>query len=199
MTIAYQYGDALYLNITNECPCDCVFCIRNEGDGINPGQSLRLNHEPSLDEIKAALAAVDFSKYREIVFCGYGEPTCRLTILLETAKYLKGTQSLPIRLNTNGLSDLINKGMIPNTASLLAGYIDHVSISLNAPDNQYYRDLCNPRFGDMAYDALLDFARDCKDYVPQVTFSVLESALEEGILEKCQAICNSMDIPLRVR
>ncbi|MCL2421826.1 MAG: TatD family nuclease-associated radical SAM protein, partial [Defluviitaleaceae bacterium] len=184
MTIAYQYGDALYLNITNECPCDCVFCIRNEGDGINPGQSLRLNHEPSLDEIKAALAAVDFSKYREIVFCGYGEPTCRLTILLETAKYLKGTQSLPIRLNTNGLSDLINKGMIPNTASLLAGYIDHVSISLNAPDNQYYRDLCNPRFGDMAYDALLDFARDCKDYVPQVTFSVLESALEEGILEK---------------
>jgi len=199
MTIAYQIGDSLYLNITNQCPCDCIFCIRNETDGINPGQSLWLDHEPTVAEIKAALSAVDFEAYQEIVFCGYGEPTSRLDVLLDIARFLKETQKLPIRLNTNGLSDLINRSCGQKTAPLLAKYIDMISISLNAPDSLYYRDLCNPSFGEASYEAMLQFARDCKAHFSHVTLSVLENALDKEAMESCRAICDAMDIPLRLR
>ena len=199
MTIAYQIGDSLYLNITNQCPCDCIFCIRNETDGINPGQSLWLDHEPTVAEIKAALSAVDFEAYQEIVFCGYGEPTSRLDVLLDIAQFLKETQKLPIRLNTNGLSDLINRSCGQKTAPLLAKYIDMISISLNAPDSLYYRDLCNPSFGEASYEAMLQFTRDCKAHFSQVTLSVLANALDKEAMESCRAICDAMDIPLRLR
>ena len=33
MTISYEVGNNLYLNLTNKCPCSCTFCIRQNADG----------------------------------------------------------------------------------------------------------------------------------------------------------------------
>ena len=108
MTITYEVGGNLYLNITNRCPCACTFCIRTLCDGAYGSDPLWLEHEPSQEEIFAALEQRDLSQYREVVFCGFGEPTERLDVLLETARYLKQHGVRCIRLNTNGLSDLIH-------------------------------------------------------------------------------------------
>jgi radical SAM enzyme (TIGR04100 family) len=196
MVIAYDYGNALYLNITNRCPCDCVFCLRHYTDGVVPGQSLWLERDPSLDEIKKAIQAVDFSRYDEIVFCGYGEPTERLDALLFAGKIIRGLTNLPVRLNTNGLSDLINK---KKTAFLLAECIDRISISLNAPDKETYNTLCRPVFGEAAYEAIIDFALDCKECIPDVCLSVVERSLNKEQLERCAKICDNLGIKIKKR
>ncbi|MDE7230119.1 MAG: radical SAM protein, partial [Oscillospiraceae bacterium] len=107
MTIFYKFEGKMYINITNGCPCDCVFCIRKNGDSIEDNDSLWLEHEPDLDEICAAFDAFDRSGISEAVFCGYGEPTVRADVLLKTAEYIKANSDMKIRLNTNGLVRLI--------------------------------------------------------------------------------------------
>jgi len=167
---------------------------------MNPGESLWLDHDPSYEEIIAELKLLDFSKYKEIVFCGYGEPTCRLDMLLETARFLKSHQDRPIRLNTNGLGDLVygNDKNDESIAPLMNGLIDSISISLNAPDAESYNALCQPKYKG-AYEALLKFAKDCKKYIPSVTLSVVAHTLDDEAIEKCRKISDSMDIPLRLR
>jgi len=162
---------------------------------MNPGESLWLDHEPSYEEIVAAFKPLDFNKYKEVVFCGYGEPTCRFDMLLEVARFLKSHQDRPIRLNTNGLGDLVYGERI---APLMDGLIDSISISLNSPDAESYKALCQPKYEE-AYEALLKFAKDCKKYIPNVTLSVVASALDDEAIEKCRKISDSMDIPLRLR
>jgi len=184
----------VYLNITNICPCNCKFCLRNEGDGINPNESLWLEHEPTLEEIISELEKLDFTKYKEAVFCGYGEPTERLDIMLKVATFLKS--HLPIRLNTNGLSDLINKD---KTAHKLKGLIDRVSISLNAPNAKLYNSLCLPMFDATAFDAVIQFAKDCKEHIADVVMSVVGSTLTEQDIAECTELCKSLDISLRIR
>ena len=195
MTIAYELGSSLYLNITNKCPLHCSFCLRNSSDGMNYGESLWLPYEPSLEEIMEVLSNINYKLYREVVFCGYGEPTERFEILLECASFLK-SKNIPVRLNTNGLSDLING---KKTSNLLAGLVDSISISLNAPDADTYNKLCDPTFGDGAYEAMLEFAKDCKDFIPEVVLSVVGHSLDNTAIEKCREICDLLDIPLRVR
>lgn len=101
--IAYVLGHTLYLNITNRCPCACDFCIRTHSKSVGTGDNLWLEREPTQTEIMAALAQHDLSQYRELVFCGYGEPTCRLDDLLWVCNKVRGIRDIPIRVNTNGL------------------------------------------------------------------------------------------------
>lgn len=194
MTIAYRLGNALYLNITNKCPCNCRFCIRDSQEGVNPGESLWLPHEPSLTEILDALSEINFKEYSEIVFCGYGEPTERLDVLLECARAFEGC--LPVRVNTNGLSDLING---KKTAPLLAEHVNAVHISLNAPDADSYNDVCRPVFGEGSFEALIQFAKDCRECIPEVKLTVVRHTLDDESVEKCRRLCEDLDIPLRVR
>ena len=196
MTIVYRLGGALYLNITNKCPCNCRFCIRNNAEGINPGESLWLEREPEPEEVINALAGEDIQEYSEIVFCGYGEPTERLSLLLDTARYLKEQKYSPIRLNTNGLSDLING---KKTAPLLAKYIDSISISLNAPDAASYYALCAPVFGEGAFDAMIQFAKECRELIPEVKLSIVDINMDEETVKACRKLAASLDIPLRLR
>jgi TatD family-associated radical SAM protein len=196
MTITYDYGDALYLNLTNRCTCDCVFCLRRYADGVTDGQSLWLEHEPSLEEIEAAINAVRLDRYSEAVFCGFGEPTQRLDMLIHTAQWIKAKSSLPIRLNTNGLSDLINQ---KETAPLLATVVDRISISLNAPDAQTYDALCHPVFANNAYDAIIQFALACKKTSMEVCLSVVGHALSRTQLAQCKDLCQSLGVRLKVR
>ena len=89
MTILYPVGQHLYVNLTNQCPCACTFCIRQNGDGAYGSDSLWLEHAPDFDEVKAAFAKWDLSGFTELVFCGYGEPTEALELLLMSAVYAK--------------------------------------------------------------------------------------------------------------
>ena len=126
MTILYPAKDGLYVNLTNRCPCSCTFCLRQNQDGVYGSDSLWLEHEPSFEEILEELKKQNLTQYNELVFCGYGEPTERLDVLLQVAAYCKrACPSLLIRINTNGLADLIWK---KPTAQQLKGLIDTVSI-----------------------------------------------------------------------
>ena len=146
--IVYTYGNQAYLNITNACPCRCTFCIRNNGDSVGEATTLWFEHIPSIDEIKTEIDAFDFSKYNNsIIICGYGEPTCALDNLTEACKHLK-SKGISIRLNTNGLSDLINKR---ETAKEICEVVDSVSISLNAPTAEKYNEVTRPSFGEKSF------------------------------------------------
>ena len=195
MTILYPVGEHLYVNLTNKCPCACTFCIRQNGDGAYGSDSLWLQHDPSLAEVKKAFEAWNLADFTELVFCGYGEPTEALEILLLTAPYAMTLPGCPpIRLNTNGLSDLIHG---KKTAHLLEGLIDTVSISLNAGTKAEYLAVTRPKW-DNAFEAMQQFASDCKQYVPRVMFTVVDVIPKEEI-EAAQQVSDSLGIPLRVR
>lgn len=193
--IIYTYGGSVYMNITNKCPCSCVFCIRSNGDGLGSAESLWLKKDPTFDEIKAEIDSFDFSPYNEVVFCGYGEPTQALDNLIASAKYLKNKLGLKIRVNSNGLSDLING---KETAKLLEGVVDSISISLNAPDAESYQRVSRSKFGEKAFPAMIKFASDCKKYIPKVKFTVVDVITPDEI-ERSQKIADDMGIQLRVR
>ncbi len=197
MTTLYTLEGSLYINVTNKCPCACVFCIRNNGDTIRESGSLWFeSDEPTAEDIIADFANYDLSEFDSIVFCGYGEPLERIDVVCEVAEYLRSVTDLPIRINTNGLSDLIQGR--EHTALELKGLVDAVSISLNAPDAESYQRVTNSCYGDKSFDAMLKFAAECKEVVDKVTFTVVDIIPKEEIA-RCQKIADNMGIPLRVR
>ena len=195
MTILYDYKGTLYINLTNKCPCACIFCIRQETDHVGNSESLWLDYEPTVEEVKAEFKKIDLNKYDEIVFCGYGEPLVRIDEVIEVSKYIRSISNIKIRVNTNGLSDLIHN---KKTAIMLKDNIDAVSISLNAPNKVRYNEVTRPKFGEKSFGALLEFATDCKKYFKDVKFSVVDEISEEEIYES-QQLAEKMNIPLRVR
>ena len=154
MSIVYDYFGGLYLNITNKCPNACEFCIRNFTNSLGDADSLVLKEDPTIEEVRKELASWDVNSYDEVVFCGYGEPTERLPELLDLARHIKARYGRQIRINTNGLADLI---WGRPTAQDLKGVIDAVSVSMNEADAQKYYDLCHPRFGLKSYDAVIKY------------------------------------------
>lgn len=195
-TISYKVKNGLYLNITNRCPCSCTFCIRNNGSSVYGSEPLWLDHEPSFEEICADLDRYDLNSFAEIVFCGYGEPTERLDTLLDVAAYIRKKSNVPIRINTNGLSDLIHG---ERTAPKLAGLIDAVSVSLNATSPEEYVKLVRPKFGEQSFDAMLAFAKDCREYVPNVRMTIVDTVTSEEEQKRSLSICKEIGVELRIR
>ena len=197
MTATYRVGNGLYVNLTNRCPCACTFCIRQNGDGVYGSGSLWLEREPTADEVCASIEK-NLANCTELVFCGYGEPTERLDALLEVAgRFRAAHPGIPIRVNTNGLSDLIAG---EPTAHRFKGLVDAVSISLNAPTAEEYVVLCRPKFGVAAYPALLKFAEEVKRYVEDVTLTVVGTdALTPEKESACRRIAREHGVLLRVR
>ena len=195
--VFYDYGGGLYANITNQCPCRCEFCIRDMVDSLGDADSLWLKREPSLEEIFELLGEWNLSRYSEVVFCGYGEPTARLDELLAVARHIKANYNIKIRINTNGLSDLLNGR---ETAPELEGVIDAVSISLNTSDAAKYNALCHPVYGEDAFGEILEFTRKVKQYVPDVTMSVVGGTIPAEDVEKCRKIATKdLGVKFRVR
>lgn len=194
--IVYTFEGSVYLNITNACPCRCKFCIRNNGDSVGDAKTLWFDkHNPDFEEIKKAIDEFDFANYeKSVIFCGYGEPTCNLDALLKTGRYLK-EKGFNIRINTNGLSDLINKR---STAKEICEIADTVSISLNAPTAEKYNDISQPVYGEKSFDALIKFALECKELGVTVKLTVVDVISKEDIAD-CQKLADSLGIPLRVR
>lgn len=197
-TYAYRVGDGIYLNLTNRCTNRCTFCIRNNGDGAYGSDSLWLNHEPSAEEVLAAVQDLlgEGGTCKEFVFCGYGEPTMRMDVLLQVAAKLKATYSLPIRLNTNGQAMLYGAA---DSIPRFAGLLDCVSVSLNAPDAADYVALCKPEAGEKAFDAMLAFTEECTKYVPNVVMTVVGETLDKYRLTLCHAVARRCGATLRVR
>lgn len=196
MTITYPVKNGLYVNMTNRCPCACTFCLRKNGEGIFNSGPLWLEREPSVREICDSIDEADLSKYEELVFCGYGEPTERLEDLLAVAAYVKENYKTKIRINTNGLADLIWQ---EKTAHKLEGLIDTVSISLNATNKEEYFAIVRPKFGIESYEAMLNYAKDCTMYVPDVVMTVVDVVTSPEEQEKSRKICEELGVTLRVR
>lgn len=196
MTITYPVKNGIYVNMTNRCPCACTFCLRKNGDSIFGSDPLWLDREPTVQEICESIDTWDLSKYDEVVFCGYGEPTERLDDLLKVAKYIKSKSNIKIRINTNGLADLI---WGEKTAPKLKGLIDTVSVSLNTTNKEDYLKIVRPKFGIESYDAMLSFTKDCTEFVPNVVMTVVDVVTTKEEQEICKKICESVGAKLRVR
>ena len=196
MTITYPVNKGLYINMTNRCPCNCTFCLRHNAEGVYGSDSLWLDREPTVQEVCDSVDTWDLTQFDEVVFCGYGEPTERLEDLLLVAKYIKAKGDIKIRINTNGLADLIWQ---KQTAPSLKGLIDTVSISLNTPNQEDYLRVVRPKFGARSYDAMLRFAKDCTAYVPNVVMTVVDVVTSKEEQEQCRKICENIGARLRVR
>jgi len=201
MTITYEYEGALYVNLTNKCNCSCEFCLRRgkaEGS-IYTEDSLWLEREPTRQEALDSFLSRDIPAYREIVFCGYGEPTYRFDDLIWLVDQLKerfGDKMPPVRLNTNGHANLIQgRDVCPD----MKDRIDTVSISLNAINAPDYVALCHPVQGEAAYRAMLAFAKEAKAYVPNVVMTVVDKDKTTEEIDTCYKIAEELGVTLRVR
>jgi TatD DNase family protein len=190
-TFGYTLNHSRYLNLTNRCNLRCRFCPRAHGDWTIHGNDLRLEREPS--NLELLRAAAQPTQYREVVFCGLGEPTLRLNALLSTARRLRHFGA-KVRLDTNGLGNLHYDRDI--TADL-EGVFDSVSVSLNAPDAASYAQYCRPRM-PWAFAGLLDFLRRLRDRVPEVVATAIDGL--PGIdIAACRELAGNLGVGFRAR
>ncbi|PLY04023.1 MAG: radical SAM protein [Desulfuromonas sp.] len=189
-TIAYQIRESLYLNITNRCTNRCLFCARFD-DFVVKGHELKLDSEPTAAEVIAAIG--DPSLYAEVVFCGYGEPLLRLDLIKEVASWLK-ERGIKVRINTDGQANLVHgRDILPE----LAGLVDAISISLNAPNAEGYQKLCQSSYGPEAYEAVKEFIMLAREQIPQVTATAV---CYPGIdTDACADVARELGVPFRVR
>ena len=189
-TIAYQIRDSLYLNITNRCTNRCVFCAKFN-DFVVKGHELKLDHEPDEQEVLAAIG--DPAPYKEIVFCGYGEPLLRLDLILKVARRLKD-QGCRVRINTDGQANLVHqRDILPE----LDGLVDAISVSLNAADAGTYQNICQSRFGEQSFAAVTDFLRSAKNHIPDVTATMVTYP---GVdINACEQLARKLGVNFRIR
>jgi TatD family-associated radical SAM protein len=190
-------GKNIYVNMTNKCPCNCVFCLRHTKEMMEDNTLWLKEGEPSVDAVLELFAQYDLSVINELVFCGFGEPLERLADVCTVVDTLKQKYpSLKVRVNTIGLANLIyERDVTPE----LEGRVDTLSISLNAPDEEEFLELTRSRFGIKSYEALKEFAVLAKRYVPNVVMTVVEQVMPEEKIKKCQQICDELGVTLRVR
>lgn len=188
--IAYKIRNSLYLNITNQCSNRCSFCAKFDNFTVK-GHNLLLDGEPSREEVMMAVGQPD--GIDEVVFCGYGEPLIRLELVKQVAMELKG-RGYRIRINTDGQGNMVHgRNILPE----LAGLVDSISISLNAPDADTYEQICNTPFGEAGFEAVCEFIREAQQHIPQVVASAVTIP---GIdIEACRKLAESLGAEFRVR
>lgn len=196
-TFVYDYfdQDELYINLTNQCTNHCDFCIRYTPTGVE-NEDLWLEYEPTVEEVEIALIMKEFYQRKEIVFCGYGEPTIRYEEMIEICKFIRAENpGAKIRLNTNGHG---NEWACENICPRLEGLIDQVSISMNASDGKKYDEMCHCIYGEDGYSYMLEFAEEAKKYIPSVVLSVVDVIPPEEI-EICRKRAEEIGVDFRVR
>ena len=189
--LAYELHGNCYLNITSECTLRCQFCPKYNRTWEVQSYDLTLSHEPSVAEVLEAIG--DPKRYKEIVFCGLGEPTKRFDVLMEIAHAMK-KQGMRVRVNTDGLANLVEgRDVTPEMAQA----VDLLSISLNAQNEMVYNRHTRPR-RDGAYNAMLDFAKKAKKAGMDVSLSAIDG-LEGVDIDACQAIADKLGLEFRRR
>lgn len=196
MEILYKVHNNLYINLTNRCPYSCTFCLRQKMDKVGESDTLWLLREPTAEEVIEEFKKWDVDSFDEIVFCGFGEPTEAFDVLKKVAEFIKSKYNKPIRLNTNGVGNLINKR---NIAPELKGLIDTVSISLNNPDPEEYAKLVRSKYGVKSFQEMINFAKECKKYVPNVVMSTVDTTISHEEEKKCKEICDEVGAVYRIR
>ena len=192
----YWMDNTLYLNITNKCSNSCYFCLRRFKQGVG-GFNLKLSGDPPVAKITTELSEVLYTRsWDNLVFCGFGEPTERLDVLLEVARWIKlhyGRQ-MQIRLDTNGHGYSLNTGINLVNELKIAG-VNKVCVSLNAGDKETYMEICKPTIPN-AYEVVLDFI--CKAKLV-LDVEVTAVRLPEVDLAKVQAVVDNLGVKFKVR
>lgn len=188
----YEVGNNLYINLTNKCSNDCFFCIRNGHDDMN-GTNLWLDCEPDFDDVVNQLPD-DLSKYDEIVFCGFGEPTYKIDLMCQLGRFFK-SKGKTTRINTNGQANLI---FGDDVTEKMVGAIDKVNVSLNASNAKEYQRICKSVFGEDSFESMLEFAHQCQDLGMDVIMSVVDIIGKDEV-DACQQLCDERGLKLRVR
>ncbi|MBX5328514.1 MAG: TatD family nuclease-associated radical SAM protein [Candidatus Bathyarchaeota archaeon] len=195
-SVVYWLGSNLYLNITNKCSNNCYFCIRNFKSGVG-NFNLKLSKEPSTEEILDDLLKVlNRKNWREIVFCGFGEPLERLDCLLEVTRWIRKHYGKPvsIRVDTNGQGFLLNKSR-DITTELKAEGVNKLSVSLNAHDKETYNQVCKPKFED-AFENVLTFIEKAKG---KFDVEITAVTISEVDLSKVAKIAQQIGVKFRAR
>jgi len=192
-TYLYALDGNLYVNLTNKCSNGCDFCVRNERSSYY-GHYLWLKNEVTVDKVIAVAKGFDLSKYKEAVFCGFGEPTYKVTEMLALCDFFH-EKGLSTRLNTNGQGNLINKKDITPE---FKGKLDMVNVSLNASCAEKYQPVCRSQFGESAFAAIVEFAKLCKRNGVPCRFSIVDCIGEDEV-EACKRLADSVKIPLYIR
>ncbi len=196
--LVYTLDEKIYINLTNRCTNDCIFCLRNDKADVK-GQELWLDNENSTaeDVVKQFEKIYQKTPSKEVIFCGYGEPMLKFEVLKEVAKYIKNKYpETKIRINTNGHANFVYKR---NVVPELKGLVDEFSVSLNAPAENEYNELSQPKFNG-AYDEVKKFIKACHDENIKVTASVVEGYKGRHIdLETCKKIAHELGAEFRVR
>jgi len=189
--ISYQLANSLYLSITDRCTLVCEFCPKTQGSYQIGDYNLKMDHLPTAEEIIASIH--NAGQYDEVVFCGYGESTLRLKVLLEVAAFIK-QQGGKVRVNTDGLGSLVNKR---NILPEMQGLVDAVSVSLNAQNEEVYNRHCQPQLPG-SYQAMLEFLQEAPKYIPSVTASAIDG-LEGVDIVACQKKADELGAKFRAR
>lgn len=190
-TVTYTIDDRLYINLTDRCTLSCDFCPKTNGHWEVHDYNLQITHRPEVEEIIAEIG--DPTRYRQIVFCGYGEPTLRLKPLLAIASWVK-ERGGSVRINTDGLANLVHKR---NVLPEMKGKIDALSVSMNAQNAEIYNRHCQPALPG-AYEAMLEFLRLAPEYLPEVTATAIEG-LEGVDMDACAALATQLGVKFRRR
>ena len=194
--ITYEFEKNLYVNMTNQCCNNCDFCLRQNSSGSLYADNLWYQHgEPSKEEILEELLRHDLNRYNEVVFCGYGEPACRWDDMMWLCDQIKSHGSHFIRINTNGLANLITGR---NAALELDGRVDAVSVSLNASTPEGYDAICHSQFGLDAFPAILRFTAGAVFNVPHVRMTVV-STMPKDEIDECKRLCEKLGADFYVR
>ena len=190
-TLVYELHGNLYLNITNRCSLRCTYCPKFNHTWTVQDYALRLSSEPDTGQILKQIERPE--SYKQIVFCGLGEPTTRLDTVLDISRALK-KRGATIRLNTDGLANLVH-GRDVTTA--LAECVDEVSVSMNAQNTELYTQHCRPKQA-YSYEYMLEFVRKLHSRKKGVTLTAIDGLQGVDILQ-CQKMADAMGVNFRRR
>lgn len=199
--LVYLLEGKIYINLTNKCTNECVFCIRSLKDDVCGTNLWLKNDTVTAEEVIDQLKTLKDEKegVNNIIFCGYGEPTLKLEILKEVAKFIKDNyKDVKIRMNTNGHANFIYKrNIIPELTEL----IDEISVSLNAPNEELYKELTQPNLNcENIFDEVKDFIKKSVEAGIETTASVVSGYKDYDInLEMCEKIAKDLGAKFRVR
>ena len=189
--LSYQIGDRLYLNITDRCTLECRFCPKTQDRPEVRGYDLTLGERPTVEQLIASVG--DPARYAEVVFCGFGEPTLRLKVLLEVARWVKAHGGR-VRVNTDGLANLVHKD---DTLPLLGECVDAISVSMNAQNAAVYEEHCQPALPG-SYEQMLDFLRAAPRHIPEVTATAIRG-LSGVDIAACARLAKTLGVAFRAR
>ncbi len=192
--LTYWRGNSFYINPTSQCVNECLFCVRQFGEGVF-GFNLVLKEDPSPQELVKAIEESWDSKFDDVAIVGFGEPLLNLDAVIAAIRKLKQLTDVPIRMNTDGQAHLLYPSRDVADELAEAG-LSRIQISLNAQDPDTYFRLCKPKFGRGAFESILDFVEECKPLL-KVELSAVDIP---GVdIEACRGIADRLGVAFRVR